>query len=68
MSRLHIGDTILVTKQFNLNGKVVACGSYRIKAVGNLEFFWRNHFYRTGIELFGKHFETYPEVLCGVLE
>lgn len=66
MNKLYVGDIILVTKEFTLGNKQIGKGKYRVQRVGELESFWRNHFYRVGVELFGKTFETFPCELCEV--
>lgn len=56
---LNLGDVILVTKEFTLGDKVVNKGKYRVQGgVEELERFWRDHFYRVGVTLFGRTFEV----------
>lgn len=57
MNVLHKGDIIIVTKPFTLNGKEVIEGKYRVHNPEELIPFWRDHFYRCGISLFGKDYE-----------
>lgn len=60
-NKLYEGDTIYVGIPFELNGENIKCGSYRITNVTpDLYKFWGKHFLKTGTEIFGKHFTTYP--------